>query len=320
MDELEYVARTHGVFLRGEAVDAGYDDKALVRALRAGVLVRVRHGAYTFSDLWGPAAPEERHLIRAAAVARQAQEPQVLSHTTAALRHGADVWDLPLSSVHVTRSSVRGGRNEAGVIRHRGRLAPCDVVDLGGCEVTAPLRTALDVTTITDVEHALVVVSSMLHSGSVSQEAFRAAAADPVWTRVPGSLTTGLVGQLADARFESVGESRTAYALWTQGIPRPTPQYEVRDHRGVLVAELDFAWPNRGVWLEFDGLGKYLKFLREGETPADAVVREKKREDLVRRLTRWTCERAVWSDLSRPAALAERLRRAFADQSVSRPA
>ena len=44
---------------------------------------------------------------------------------------------------------------------------------------------------------------------------------------------------------------------------------------------MDFAWPEFGVFLEFDGKEKYTKYLKEGESVVDAVLREKKREELI---------------------------------------
>lgn len=314
MRDLEAIARTHGVFLRREAIERGYDDNTIARAVRKGVLVRVRHGAYAFAEVWGGASDVDRHMMRAAAVARAAKRPPVLSHTTAALCHGADTWDLPLEEVHVTRPERKAGRREAGVARHRGRLRDSETTSVNGLACTDPVRTALDVTTITDVEHALVVVCSILHSGLATEEQLRSAA-EAGWAQVPGSLTTNLVLSLADRRIHKPGEARTLYALWAEGIPRPELQFKVHNERGVLVAELDFAWPERRVWLEFDGRVKYRELLKPGESATEAVVREKTREDEVRRLTGWICIRVMWENLRNPAELARRVRRAFAAQT-----
>ncbi|MFW6776232.1 type IV toxin-antitoxin system AbiEi family antitoxin domain-containing protein [Nocardioides sp. CPCC 205120] len=43
--DLALVASDHGVFLRRDAVAAGYDDNAIARELRSGRWRRVRHGA-----------------------------------------------------------------------------------------------------------------------------------------------------------------------------------------------------------------------------------------------------------------------------------
>ena len=69
----------------------------------------------------------------------------------------------------------------------------------------------------------------------------------------PFTLKTDLVLRLVDDRLESVGEMRTVFMLYRGGVPAPMPQYEIRDENGAVVARLDFAWPELGVWLEFDG-------------------------------------------------------------------
>jgi hypothetical protein len=291
-------AGSDGLFLRGEAVAVGYSDHDLARAVRGKALHKVRHGAYVAMDKWAELDDLEQHSLTASAVVRQSRTKLVLSHTTAVIQHGAPVWDLPLADVHVTRLDRRAGRHEAGVVQHRARL-PKEHVKPGHPALTTPTRTALDLTTIADVEHCLPVFDHLLHAKLTSKSELKACARQ--MDRSPGTLATDLVITLADGRRESVGESRTFFLIWGSGTPSPTPQYEVFDDRGFLVARTDFAWPEFKVFLEFDGKEKYLKFLREGETVVDAVLREKKREELVCRLTGWRCIRIVWADLFRPA-------------------
>jgi hypothetical protein len=144
----------------------------------------------------------------------------VLSHTSAALVHGVDVWDLDLGSVHLTRQDQKGGRREAGVVQHRGVLAPEDLTTVNARSVTSPVRTALDVTTITDVQRGLVVVASFLHKGLATKEELEWRARD--LTHVPGSLTTDLVLRLADRRLDGPGEARTYYGFWLEGLRPPS--------------------------------------------------------------------------------------------------
>jgi hypothetical protein len=251
--------------------------------------------------------------MRGAAVMRTANCECVLSHVSAAVCLGADVWDLDLESVHLARFDHKSGRRDAGVVQHCGLLTPGEVVPNGVLPSTSAVRTALDVTTITDVEHALVVVSSILHKKLATQAELHEAARS--MTHVPGSLTTDLVLLLADERFDGPGEARTFHALWRQGFDAPIPQYPVHDRFGNVVAFLDFAWPQYGVWLEFDGRVKYEKLLKPGETASDIVIREKDREDLVRRLTGWICVRITWADLNDPRRIAGMIRQAMTDQA-----
>jgi len=315
-DALHSLCDRDGIFLRREALELGLDDRALYRALRAGVLHRLRHGAYVFADHWRLLDDREQHLLRAKAVVRTARVAVALSHTTALVLMGAPVWDLPLDDVHVSRLDRRSGRREAGVAQHRGLILPDEVVTRDALAVTAPTRTALDLTTITDVEHALPVVDHLLGLGMTTPQLLhqRAAAVD----RCPATLTTALVIRLADGRSESVGESRTRYFFFRQGLPVPVPQYEVWDARGQLLARVDFAWPELGVYLEFDGKEKYQQFRRDGESVLDVVLREKRREERICRLTGWRCIRIVWADLYRPLETAQYIRSVLAGGPVHR--
>ena len=301
-DELHAICDQHGLFLRCEVLALGYTDTDLARSIRAGAIHRVRHGSYVFLDHWTTLTATQQHHVRAMAVRRTARARLTLSHTTALIAHGAPVWDLSLAKVHVTRMDRRGGRNEAGVVQHRGLLLPADVVEIGGVAVTSATRTALDMTTIANVEHCLPVFDYLLHIGATSKPLLREGSrAMKLWQ---GTLNTDLVIALANPRCESVGESRTWHLFWRHGVVAPETGYDIYDPSGRLIARLDFAWPQLGVWLEFDGKEKYLKHRREGESVVDAVLREKKREERICRLTGWRCIRITWADLYRPVETA----------------
>ncbi|MBL0746175.1 hypothetical protein [Nocardioides baculatus] len=163
------------------------------------------------------------------------------------------------------------------------------------------------------VEASLVVVNRMLHARAMTLAEFAAQVEDhQTW---PGSLTADLVLRLADGRLESVGEDRFSYLTYMQRLPRPEPQHKIYDELGVLVSRLDFAWPELGVFLEFDGKSKYLIHRREGETLDEFLMREKAREEKVILLTGWVCIRITWADLERPELLASRLRKVLAARS-----
>jgi len=57
------------------------------------------------------------------------------------------------------------------------------------------------------------------------------------------------------------------------------------------------AWPELGVYGEFDGKVKYGRLLKPGQDPGEAVFAEKRREDEVRRATGGTMIRWVWDEL-----------------------
>jgi hypothetical protein len=174
-----------------------------------------------------------------------------------------------------------------------------------GLEVTAATKTALDVTTCAGTEASLVAVNYLLHAGFTTVHDLEHRYA--TMTHDPFTLRTDRVLRLAEPRLESIGETRTFFMMYRGGVPAPVPQYEVRDDEGNLVARLDFAWPELGAWLEFDGRIKYTRHLREGESVVDAVLREKERESRVCELTGWRCIRITWADLERPEATVARI-------------
>ncbi len=235
----------------------------------------------------------------------QARTDVVLSHLSAIPEYGGPLWNVPTNEVHVTRLDSRAGRREAGVRQHQGLLLEKDVVTRNGVRLTSPTRTLIDVTTCAPVEAALVIVNFLLHRPLTTLADARGLYA--TMQHHPFTLRTNLVLRLADPRIESVGETRTYFACWRQGLPAPIPQWIVRDEHGGEFARLDFAWPEYGVWLEFDGREKYVKYLRAGETALDAVLREKRRESRISELTGWRCIRITWADLADPVRLAARI-------------
>ena len=314
-DRLRGMCLTSGVFLRAEAMALGYDDRTIAYAIRSGAWHRVRRGAYTFADIWAVADARTRHRITARAVARAAKTDLVLSHTSAALEHVPTHWGINLSDVHVTRLDGKAGRAEAGVRQHRGLLLPDDVCRATSPSTTAPVRAALELTTVAGTEPALVTINAMLHAGLFTAADLRQRyEAMTFW---PHTLATDLIIRLADGRLESAGETRSAYAFWREGLPAHQPQYDILDINGIAFARVDFAWPELGVWVEFDGREKYTRYLRDGETVTEAVLREKRREDRIRERTGWVCVRIVWAELSDPRRIAARIRAAFAAQRVA---
>jgi hypothetical protein len=302
---------TGGVILRREAIAMGMNDRAIGRLVRQGHWHRVRHGAYVSQDRWEELGPLDRHRLLARAVLRTAASPAVLSHLSAAIEHGAEVWDLDVTRVHLTRRDEKAGRREAGVVQHRGVLPQRHIQDVGGVPTVTVARAVVEVATTTDVEHALVVANSLAHGQPEVLSEARAMASD--MDHWQNSLATRIVMALADSRIESVAESRALHMFWAQGLPKPVPQYEVRDSRGRVVARVDFALPELGVFFEIDGRVKYFE-PRQGKPMEQVLYEEREREKLVCRLTGWICIRITWADLAQPDRLAREIRAVLASR------
>jgi hypothetical protein len=293
--------------LRRDLLRSGHTDRSLATAVRRGHLARPRRGAYFDGPTWKSLTEEQRFAIRCRAAFAQAETEVILSHVSALPFCDAPLWGFDLSDVHLTREDGLGGRKESGVRRHSGLLLAGDVIETHGLLVMSAVRTALEVTMVGPSEAALATINHLLHRGDITMEELRSRY-DQSMEHWPNSLATDLVLRLANPLVESVAESRTEYFLFQHGFPRPVAQYEVRDGSR-LVARLDFAYPDLGFWIEFDGRVKYETHLEPGETAVDAILREKKREQVVAELTGWRCLRITWADLAHPLELERRVRR-----------
>ena len=280
--------------MKHELLGAGYNGRMIARMTAAGDLYRLSHGAYTFGENWRHLGIVERRILTSRAMLRRARVPTLLSGPSAADVYDVPVWDMG-NDVHVARLDARSDRRQAGRVPHRGTVLAEDITVRRGLPITSGTKTALDMMTITDVEHALVVVDGLLHAEETTipmiERRLTAMGHDP------HSLNFPLVLQRADGRHESAGETRADTIMFQARLPRPVPQLEIYDSRGRLVGRVDFAWPQLGAFMEFDGKEKYLRYRRRGESVADAVLREKRREEVICGITGWRCIRIVWADL-----------------------
>jgi hypothetical protein len=306
------------VWLRRELLAAGYNDRALARRVVTGELARSRRGAYVDGAVHRNLDRVGRYQLLARSVLAQARTTVSLSHGSALLWHGAPDYGIDLRQVDVTRHDGRSGRAEAGVRQHRGTLLDDEMTSVHGVPVTTATRAVLEFTTVADLEAAVVQMSMMLHAGlttAAQLEEGRARMVD--W---PSSLQTDIVCRLADGRLESVAEARFLTLCFRHSVPRPDLQYVVRDRWQHEAARLDFAWPHLRKWAEMDGKVKYEKLLRAGERASDVVLREKRREAMVRDLTGgWECERFDYDDLAWGDHTAARLKRFLGCEGSRQP-
>lgn len=302
---LRSIASTASVVLRRDAIAVGIDDNALRRYVDAGLLQRIRQGAYAEASAWRDAGSAQRHLMLIDAVMRQYDDHVALSHASSVIVQRGPAWGLDLSNVHLTHLHG-GGRNSAGIVHHHGSCRVPDLTRVDGHWITSPARTVHDLAMTSSPEATLVHANDVLHRGLATLEEIRYL--EPARNKWPRTLGMNVVHHLADPRIESVLESRASYLFWTQGLPTPVPQLEVLHPDGHSAGRVDFAWPEHRVYVELDGGDKYLRYRRDGESLEDFLMREKRRQDTICELTGWRVIRLTWADIARPVATAARIR------------
>nr|WP_256979979.1 endonuclease domain-containing protein [Rhodococcus sp. 15-1154-1] len=292
------------LLMRSQLVRTGTSDSEIRTATRNGTMKRIRRGAFADSSALQALGPEDRHVLRTRAHANAAGGRLVVSHQSAALVHGIALWAPDLQRVHFTVGRSGGGRKTGGRHVHPAPLVDDDIVNIRGLSVTSPSRTVADLCRALPFEAAVCAADSALAKKLVSIESVTEALNRRGRRNIAKALRAL---HFSSEHSESVGESRCRVQLHHAGFDHPELQVDLYTKGGTFLARVDFLLAQYGVIIEFDGMVKYSKYLKPGQTPAAAVVAEKKREDALR-AHGWIVLRLTWSDLGNPDRPVSKLR------------
>lgn len=303
-------------FTRADLHRLGISQGELRQLRKRDRVVSIVHGVYCLPSPSDRESDRRRYLRRAAA--ELIKRPRaVLSHESAAAAHGlpnphASHWD----SLPITLTASEGSaRRRRGVHTRRRPLHESDVVATTWGRVTTPERTAVDLAMVLALPEALVVVDAVARRMAANdrrEHLLRSAVRRELRVRLLDS-SRALVGRRGSARAvvalghadpaaESPAESRSRGWIILAQLPLPRVGLPVIGDDGRRYFA-DFAWEDRTVIGEVDGLSKY-------DTGA-VLIREKTREDALRRAG-WTVVRWTGSEITRnPPVVLERLRRAL---------
>lgn len=302
-DLLATLSAAHfGAFTTHDALDCGYHRQSLSELVRRGRALRVGFSAYVDRPRYDAASPERRHEMATRAVVRTFDGRVYASHYSALTLMSLPAFGVPLDHIHVSRAVDSLSRCRPGLSIHTayGPGAGCLI---GRTPSVAPALAILGAAMACGVETGVVAADAALATGKTTADDLQN------WlerlSRHRDVTHARQAVRLADARSESVGESRARLLLNAIGL-RPTPQVEIRDPRGKLVGRVDFLLEGERIVVEFDGLMKYAD-----ANGRDALAAEKSREDRLRALG-YEFVRLTWADLSRPATVDRMLRLAVA--------
>jgi predicted transcriptional regulator of viral defense system len=160
---LAIAARQSGYFTAAQALDAGYSYPAQGYHAKRGNWLRVDRGIYRFPE-W-PTGPRD-DLVRWSLWSRARA---VVSHETALSVH--ELGDVDPARVHLTAPPNFRQKNP-GVVIHRADLAPRDVQEREGFDVTTPLRSLLDVAAgELDLDQLAQAIAEALERGMTTRRA-----------------------------------------------------------------------------------------------------------------------------------------------------
>jgi hypothetical protein len=266
----------HGLVTRQQLARAGCDQSDVRRLLKAGVLVRVRHGVYVDGAAWADLDEwRGRPLVRVRAAGMALRRHDFsYSHDSSAL-----AWDLPVPDprtalTHITHPKVHGDAERHGVKHHLAPYTAEQVQHVDGLRVLDLPRTALDLGREHGLLAGLAACDAAMRRGVTRAELHATLAQMWCW---PHSKVMREAVELADDGAESWLESEGRLFVHGLGIGRPRTQLGLSD--GTRTVFVD-AIVGRHVF-EFDGAVKYRTDNLTARAPAEVLMEEKRRQDFI---------------------------------------
>ncbi|MFT4287646.1 DUF559 domain-containing protein [Nocardioides sp.] len=241
-------------FCLAELATLGLTRKRLRLLVAEGAVRRVAAGAFV------PASLPDTTATRAAALGLVVPRHHVVIDRTAAMLHGIDTYAIgeQVGTPAVESCALRGNarpRAEA-VDGHTRDLRPTDVMRIDRVRVTTPLRTSLDLGCQLRRREAFAAMCQFARDHHVT--------ADLLTRQLPrfkgrrGVVQLRELAPLVEPRVESAREAWTLLAIVEAGLPVPEPQFWIV-LGGVATYRLDFAYPQRRVCVEYDGIEAHEK-------------------------------------------------------------
>ncbi|GAA1160846.1 type IV toxin-antitoxin system AbiEi family antitoxin domain-containing protein [Nocardioides aquiterrae] len=235
-------------FTYRQALDAGVTRHQLTRLVKAGLLRRPLRQVYLATEAGDSLA------VRAACLRLVVPQDCVVVDRHAGWLLGAQMIlrpgeHLDLRPLSLFRPSGHGRlRNDLSASGERN-LSVDDVMEIGGLQVTTPIRTAWDLGRVRWTDDAISGLDAMFRLGSFTMDEFL----DGI-ERFRGMrwvTTLRAIGPLADGRSESPGESVLRLRCIEAQV-HVVPQVEIYGD-GALIARLDLANEDLLLGFEYDG-------------------------------------------------------------------
>ncbi|WP_188359906.1 hypothetical protein [Rothia aerolata] len=258
----EYLARVKSY---QQLVESGYNNHQIKKLLLQGTVRKIRQGVYVSTQFFDSLAPWEVPVVEVLAV--HLNSPiTVFSHQSAALLQHLDLISDP-DSVHVYCSrNSRGSRDR--VVNHPFLVPETPTFTTGaGILCTDIATTVADSATVLSFQEAVVLADSALRQKLITETELK--------EKLLGFSRRGRrkVLRVADSMSsssESAGETLTRLILDDMGVSY-IEQYWVPGYN----FRVDFYLPDFGIYIEFDGAGKY----KESQSFESSILQEKWRED-----------------------------------------
>ncbi|HWG73843.1 MAG TPA: type IV toxin-antitoxin system AbiEi family antitoxin domain-containing protein [Acidimicrobiales bacterium] len=239
----ELACRQFGLVTRQQVLEV-LSPSQLCRRVSDGVLIPVHRGVYRF------AGTQRSYRQRAMAICLAVGDRVAISHMAAAY-----LWQvscIAASPLEITVPISRRAGDQA-VRTHRLPLPPGDVAERWAIPVTTPARTVIDLSSRVPESLLDRVVDDLLRRRKMTVQALaqRLDDGDPLPRHRLSVLRDLIDWRRNDHRGASVPEDWMFDAIVSVGLPPPVRHYVV--DLGAEVRELDLAYPDWKIGIEYDG-------------------------------------------------------------------
>ena len=219
-------------------------------ALAVGTLTRHQlrtNFVAVHQDVYVPRGTRPTAIMRARAAWLRSKRTGVLAGFSAAALHGARYIDasLPANIIHNNRRPARG------IVVWADALDPDEICVIGEMWLTTPLRTSVDLARKYREDVAVAAIDALARAARLTVADIREAAERHPGQRGLKRARTTIA--LVDPGAESPAESRLRLLIVKAGFPRPVTQHPIDNEYGVLIGEVDLAWPDLEVAVEYEG-------------------------------------------------------------------
>lgn len=187
-------------------------------------------------------------LLRAKAAWLRSRGHGVLAGFSASAFHGARWIDASLPAYVIDTNNRRPTR---GIVTWADAIEDDEICSIGEIRLTTPARTAVDLACKFPEDTAVAAIDALARAAHLKVADIEQAA--DRHTGRKGIRQARATIALVDPGAESPQETWLRLLVIRAGYPRPQTQYPVYNEYGALIGDVDLAWPELKIALEYEG-------------------------------------------------------------------
>ncbi|MED5812837.1 hypothetical protein VST63_10740 [Mycolicibacterium sp. 050232] len=188
-------------------------------------------------------------LLRAKAAWLRSRGHGVLAGFSASAFHGARWIDASLPAYVIDTNNRRPAR---GIVTWADAIEDDEICRVGDIRLTTPTRTAVDLACKFPDDTAVAAIDALARATRLKVADIERAAERHSGRK--GIKRARATIALVDPGAESPQETWLRLLVVRAGYPRPQTQYPVCNEYDVVIGEVDLAWPELKIALEYEGI------------------------------------------------------------------